>query len=512
MSARASAHTGNLPWTNPNAPTKGTEYLSSGWHSTKNAEWWTDKIKQGKLHQRTSSDGTVRYFFADDFVDDSQIYFHPGIPDERYLDYAITSLANRAENNVRHEEGCGHIVELWYSYTHFVFKVKFESGDVCVFFGVPHEIATELLNFARDKTPAEGRVYKTGAKKGQQVHLLGVRFWDLIRIRGSHTGARFKFEYQTRTSSLSKQRFGNRRYFVKLTPENASILYGNKRPDLHYGQYVSTILNEDQIKQLAEAGSDAFEHNNAALAIAQGADKDNADKMIEKISDASNVYATDPESFEKKVDHKYKPIDLGILSKDEIAAGKAVDEYLEKTWRPKINAERQAEMKDNVERSINTAPAMLQYQKLLASGEFDKFTDAEKAKLYENAKRMAMEELGYKRDTGDFNPRNIQGAAILRKAFNSEEEFNNYMRYKRVYKRPIQTAQRSNALVLNVEQLRELGKRLPVWAQYEFNNRMKHGWYEQALTYAQHLHEQDPLNKSEPYVDPKAIFGVIKEN
>lgn len=84
---------------------------------------------------------------------------------------------------------CGHITHLAYSAKAQVLEVTFKNKNkTYVYFRVPSTVAGELLTFARG-----GQIHHYD-KDGTPRHLLGVRFWDLIRIRHTH-GSRYRYEY-----------------------------------------------------------------------------------------------------------------------------------------------------------------------------------------------------------------------------------------------------------------------------------------------------------------------------
>lgn len=84
---------------------------------------------------------------------------------------------------------CGHIIGLDYSPAAQLLKVKFKSGSIVVYFRVPSTVAGELLHFARTGQTMMSQ------KTGEERHVLGIRFWDLIRIRGTLNGARYRYQY-----------------------------------------------------------------------------------------------------------------------------------------------------------------------------------------------------------------------------------------------------------------------------------------------------------------------------
>ena len=85
--------------------------------------------------------------------------------------------------------GCGHIAAIEYSRYYQLLKVTFTRGDVVIYYRVPAAVAGELLHFA------ETGQTSTNTFDGSVRHVLGIRFWDLIRIRGTKHGSRYRFEY-----------------------------------------------------------------------------------------------------------------------------------------------------------------------------------------------------------------------------------------------------------------------------------------------------------------------------
>lgn len=103
----------------------------------------------------------------------------------KYIDKAFENL-----DRVQEVEGCGHIVLIEYVPTYQILRVEFATdGAVVVFFRVPKEVYSELYYLANTKQTA------ISAVDGTQRHVLGMRFWDIIRIRGQREGSRYRYEY-----------------------------------------------------------------------------------------------------------------------------------------------------------------------------------------------------------------------------------------------------------------------------------------------------------------------------
>lgn len=91
--------------------------------------------------------------------------------------------------------GKGHILNMIYNSRRQVLFVDFESDNATVaYFRVPVSLFAELRNYAISDS---GRVEML--KNGKRIfrHILGIEFWNLIRIRGTRTGGRYKYEYVT---------------------------------------------------------------------------------------------------------------------------------------------------------------------------------------------------------------------------------------------------------------------------------------------------------------------------
>jgi predicted HicB family RNase H-like nuclease len=113
--------------------------------------------------------------------------------DEKSYDESVAAYIDAAfsgKAKIWKQAGCGHIVELEYVPTYQIMRVEFvKYNDVCVFFRVPKEVYSELENYAKTKQTS------LNSFDGSERHVLGIRFWDVVRIRGSRTGAKYRFEY-----------------------------------------------------------------------------------------------------------------------------------------------------------------------------------------------------------------------------------------------------------------------------------------------------------------------------
>jgi hypothetical protein len=112
-------------------------------------------------------------------------------PDSDVAEYIDTAIWSQSA------PGVGHIENIEYAPMRQLLSVKFSKdngGAEVVFFRVPKEVYSELKYLAES-----GSVAYT-EPNGTVRHTLGVRFWDIVRIRGSNTQARYRFEYLKHSS------------------------------------------------------------------------------------------------------------------------------------------------------------------------------------------------------------------------------------------------------------------------------------------------------------------------
>ncbi len=207
----SAAKAGLAPWN------KDYEWeLSSGW-GYKRPEGWDKGItrRKRKLHDTNGNVYDVYYYPDTDY----HLGFSAQDDQERL---AIAQKAfdpnNPIHGEVISQKGCGHISLVEYAQKEHILRVTFtNNGAVCVFFEVPTAVAGELIHLAKSKrTRHDGR------------HILGVRFWDYIRIRGTLHGAKYPFEYESHGSGTIVQGMG--RHTIRLTGDNVRALFGD---DLH---------------------------------------------------------------------------------------------------------------------------------------------------------------------------------------------------------------------------------------------------------------------------------------
>jgi hypothetical protein len=95
-------------------------------------------------------------------------------------------------------EGKGHIGHVQYAPTRQLLMVTFnnEGGATVCYFRVPNTVYSELKYLSdSDMTFLDAR--------GTPRHVIGLRFWDIIRIRGNQHGSRYNFEYREANAQMS---------------------------------------------------------------------------------------------------------------------------------------------------------------------------------------------------------------------------------------------------------------------------------------------------------------------
>jgi hypothetical protein len=165
--------------------------LSSGWRTTLNDEWDKNpkkpKTKKVKIRDRYVEVPDADY---EDFL--GHLVSPPSDPDSaigRYIDDANFSQVCA---------GAGHITSIEYDPNRQLLDVVFggvngagkqSRADEVVFFRVPKEVYYELKYLAESGRTQIGADHKT------QRSVLGIRFWDIVRVRGTQHVARYRFEY-----------------------------------------------------------------------------------------------------------------------------------------------------------------------------------------------------------------------------------------------------------------------------------------------------------------------------
>ena len=299
------AKAGLAPWN------KDYEWeLSSGW-GYKRPEDWDKGIKRRrrKLHDTNGNVYDV-YYYPD-------VDYHLGFSAEN--DQERLAIAQKAfdPNNPIHGEvithkGCGHISQIEYAQKEHILRVTFtNNGAVCLFFEVPTAVAGELIHLAKSKrTRHDGR------------HILGVRFWDYIRIRGTQHGAKYPFEYESHGSGTIVQ--GRGRNTVTLTLNRANALFGTSARALAKMQVLKDIdANTEFTVVLSDAEME--EYNAALRELSQGdaggyITPGHSDKPLVQLADKFVALVNEQiEAYEKD-----NVVELGEYEASGLTRGKAI--------------------------------------------------------------------------------------------------------------------------------------------------------------------------------------------
>ena len=156
---------------------------------------YNGKITPAKMHELTDPATGKPYEIPDD---DYRQYLGQKQDKsvEKYVADAFGSSADIKVVEPRATGGdTGHIIKLEYAVMYKILRVTFKKpskgGQVVAYMNVPAPVAGELLYLA------ESNQTQISATSGTLRHVLGMRFWDLIRIRGTIHGSRYPFEYVT---------------------------------------------------------------------------------------------------------------------------------------------------------------------------------------------------------------------------------------------------------------------------------------------------------------------------
>ena len=162
---------------------------------TKPESLYNGKGLSAKMHELTDRATGKSYEIPDD---DYRQYL--GQKQDRSIEQYITDVFG-SSTDVKVVEpratggDTGHIIKLEYAVLYKVLRVTFrkpsKGGQVVAYLNVPAPVAGELLYLA------ESNQTQVSANSGTLRHVLGMRFWDLVRIRGTIHGTRYPFNYVT---------------------------------------------------------------------------------------------------------------------------------------------------------------------------------------------------------------------------------------------------------------------------------------------------------------------------
>ena len=179
---------------------------------------WRTLPKQPPMRDLTSSAGN-HYQMPEDDYEEYMTFYRSAVPSELSesykqsgrardvqtpADYIDRAFGKNTKGRIMETDGKGHILHMSYARTYQILKVTFWNNSVVAYFRVPIGLAAHLFALAlSDVTRPDSH--------GVQRHILGIRFWDLIRIRGTVHGSRYKFEYveDNNTGGLSGRKFAS---------------------------------------------------------------------------------------------------------------------------------------------------------------------------------------------------------------------------------------------------------------------------------------------------------------
>ena len=239
---------GNLP--KKGETVRGGKVISNwdpnGYKRVKKADVKKYWAEQGWRYLTDTDTGKSYKVPADDYQEFYTWYptkddVKPETPDKDMIKYIKTGFQDKHSFKV---EGCGHIKYLEYDEYRMLLRVTFWDDTECVYFRVPTAVAGQLRVYAITQQT------QISAVDNKVRHLLGIRFWDLVRIRGTLHGTRYRFIYTkegTRTSASSEVDWNAGKYvFVPNTK----------------GEYVAKELNsltKDELEQYNESKEAAKE-------------------------------------------------------------------------------------------------------------------------------------------------------------------------------------------------------------------------------------------------------------
>ena len=259
------SYAGPAPWSSGfkalNRDTSSRGYVPGrGWRKTNPNDEWRKMPKRTatKVIRNPLTGRNIRVPVQD--IDDYIQMMNAGSPDDQVMQFTAErglgieeGMAAYVEEafDDKHKhykiEGCGHIKLLEYNIRRQVMRVTFTNNDACVaFFRVPIAVFGELYSLA------ESKVESRNTFDGSVRHVLGIRFWDIVRIRGSMHGSRYRFTYVSGGGSGGS---GGRP--KKYDTDQVWKRYKTERKDGKQGRYVTMKIpinstSEADAKMLSE--------------------------------------------------------------------------------------------------------------------------------------------------------------------------------------------------------------------------------------------------------------------
>lgn len=238
---------------------------------------WRTLPKQPPMRDLTSTSGN-RYQMPEDDYEEYMTFYRSATDSELSesykksgrardvqtpADYIDRAFGKNTKGKIMETDGKGHILHMAYARSYQILKVTFWNNTVVAFFRVPIGLAAHLFALAlSDVTRPDAR--------GIQRHILGIRFWDLIRIRGTVHGSRYKFEYveDNNTGDLPGRKFAS----------------GKNREVQEYSPKAQGTIDElNLIKRFLEAGLSPEE---AGASAGKALESNATPEMIQTMIDA----------------------------------------------------------------------------------------------------------------------------------------------------------------------------------------------------------------------------------
>jgi hypothetical protein len=179
----------------------GLRNFGKGWISQ---DVWDKMPKHPKMSEYTLPNGTKVKMIDGDY--DKYIGFQR--PDKNKTVAMLEEISdafNLAESErgkkgskkkplgVQHRDGVGHINWLEYNPRRQIMMVEFNTDQaIVVYFQVPENVWRVLAYHA-----------ESGGMRYDGKHLLGIEFWNYIRIRGQVTGSRYRYVYTQDGNSIT---------------------------------------------------------------------------------------------------------------------------------------------------------------------------------------------------------------------------------------------------------------------------------------------------------------------
>lgn len=175
----------------------GVEWnLSSGWRTTTKDDW--DKNpKKVKMHEARLFNGRKVKIPDGDYKDFIGHRARPSSDMDGDLGEFLSN-AFAEDKKIHSVKGKGHITLIEYSSVAQTMRVTFEPGDTVVcYLRVPRYVYTELEHLANSDQTMPG-------SDGTMRHVVGIKFWDIIRIRGQRTGGRYDYIYSAKGTYIKR--------------------------------------------------------------------------------------------------------------------------------------------------------------------------------------------------------------------------------------------------------------------------------------------------------------------